>query len=191
MSLRYTIQSLRWIKVLWSPFKPFNIRWYAGKMQIGVPYFFPRRWVKYNEIDIKEAIIKHIGNTNKVQLPMDKLYEMYKRYTKAVPLKIGFSHCSLGWKTKWTDTDFRYEYGPVCSLVFFGYQIAILIGQEDASSYWESWLYYEYATDKTKTKRERIEQCKKEFSQKYIIYSKDNENEKIDYYDRILKKKYQ
>ena len=114
------------------------------------------------------------------------LYKEYKNTRRAVPLKIGFSYCGLGWKTKWSDTDFRYEHGPVLSFVFFGYQIALQVGHEHVDHYWTSWLYYEYATDKTKSKRERIEQCRKEYSQTWTS-TKDGT---IDYYERILKPKY-
>jgi hypothetical protein len=187
--LKYILQDLKWLKVLNSPFKPFRVRFYAGKTQIGTPYFLPRKWVKYTEEDIQEAIQKHKANKNYVQHLDNKLYEMYKGYNKAVPLKVGFSYCGLGWKTKWTNTDFRYEWGPVLSFVFFGYQIALMVGHKHSSHYWEAWLYYEYATDKTKSKRERIEQCKKEFNQTWKSYSQGKE-EIIDYYQRILKTKY-
>jgi hypothetical protein len=189
MSLKYTLQSLRWIKALWSPFKPFKVSFYAGKLAIGTPYFFPRKWVKYNNQDIQKAIEEHKANKNKVQVSDGQLYEMYYNYNKAVPLKVGFDWCSLGWKTKWTYTDYRYEWGPVFTFVFFGYQIAAMIGQKDASHYWEAWLYYEYSTDKTKTKRERIAQCRAEFNQTWTR-SKDGKDEVIDYYERILKPKY-
>ena len=185
MSLKYTLQSFRWIKVLFSPFKPFKVSFYVGKTQIGIPYFYPRKWVKYTEKDIQEAMEKHRTNKNYVQHIDSKLYDMYKNYNKAVPLKIGFSYCSLGWKTKWTDTDFRYEWNPVFSFVFFGYQIALTVYSPYRSHYWEAWLYYEYATDKTKSKHERIEQCRKECNQTWTVAGGT-----IDYYEFILKPKY-
>lgn len=190
MNIKYILQKFRWLKILNSPFKPFKIGFYAGKTQIGVPYFLPRKFVRYTEEDIQEAMKKHKSNKNYVQHLDDKLYKMYKGYSKAAPLTVGFSSCGLGWKTKWTNTDFRHEWNPVFSFVFFGYQMALTIYQTDCTHYWEAWLYYEYATDKTKSKRERIEQCKKEFPQTYTRYSKDNENETIDYYPKILKSKY-
>ena len=77
MSLKYTLQRLRWIKVLWSPFKPFKVSFYAGKLSIGTPYFYPRKWVKYNNQDIQKAIEEHKANKNKVQVSDGQLYEMY------------------------------------------------------------------------------------------------------------------
>jgi hypothetical protein len=69
--------------------------------------------------------------------------------------------------------------------VFFGYQIALTFYSPYSSHYWEPWLYYEYSTDKTKSKCERIEQCKKEAPETWT--SGDGT---IDYYTKILKEKY-
>ena len=190
MNLKYILSSLRWLKILNSPFKPFKVSFYIGKIQIGIPYFYPRKWVKYNNQDIQKAIEEHKANKNKVLVSDAQLYNMYYNYKKAVPLKVGFSYCSLGWKTKYDS--FRYEWGPVLSFVFFGYQIALMVGFRDRKAvdhYWEAWLYYEYNTDKTKSKRERIEQCRKEAPATWTRYS-DGKEEVIDYYERILKPKY-
>ena len=189
MSLKYTLERFRWVKALFSPFKPFKVSFYAGKTQVGVPYFYPRKLVKFTEEDIQKAMENHRANKNYVQHLDSKLYDMYKNYSKFKPLKVGFSYCSLGWKTKWTDTDFRHEWNPILSFVFFGYQIALTFYSPHQSHYWEAWLYYEYATDKTKSKRERVKQCREEFNQTWTR-SKDGKDEVIDYYERILKPKY-
>jgi hypothetical protein len=159
MSLKYTLQRFRWIKALWSPFKPFKVGFYAGKIQVGVPYFYPRKTVKS---------------------------KTKPGYSEFKPLTVGFSYCSLGYKTKWTDTDYRHEWNPVFSFVFFGYQIALTFYSPYGSHYWEPWLYYEYSTDKTKSKRERIEQCKKEAPETWTSSTEGT----VDYYERILKLKY-
>jgi hypothetical protein len=190
MSLKYTIQSLRWIKALWSPFKPFKVKFYAGKLAIGTPYFFPRKWVKYTSIDAIKAAVEHKANKNKVQVSDKQLFEMYKKYSKAVPLKVGFDWCSLGYKTKWSDTDFRFEWNPVFTFVFFGYQLALTVYSPYHDHYWTSWLYYEYATDKTKSKRERVEQCRKELNQTWTSSRHDEEPVTTDYYTKIFKSKY-
>jgi hypothetical protein len=112
---------------------------------------------------------------------------------KFVPLKVGFSSCDLGYKTKWDSDDFRFEWSPVYSFVFFGYQIALTIAApNDADAYWEAWLYYELRTDKTKSKQERIEQCMKEFPRTYTIYYKKPKEytETVNKYENILKNKY-
>jgi hypothetical protein len=190
MSIKYTLQSLRWIKALWSPFKPFKVKFYAGKLAIGTPYFFPRKWVKYTSIDAIKAAVEHKANKNKVQVSDKQLFEMYKKYSKAVPLKVGFDWCSLGYKTKWSDTDFRFEWNPVFTFVFFGYQLALTVYSPYHDHYWTSWLYYEYATDKTKSKRERVEQCRKELNQTWTSSRHDEEPVTTDYYTKILKSKY-
>ena len=199
MSLKYTLQSLRWIKALWSPFKPFKVKFYAGKLAIGTPYFFPRKWVKATNRRATIATLNEIEGQKKwnelnPQYPrkiksFEEIFQANMKCRYPVPLKVGFDWCSLGYKTKWTNTDFRYEWGPVFTFVFFGYQIAMMIGHKHPSHYWECWLYYEYATDKTKSKRERVEQCRKEFPQTWTVSSQGKE-EVVDYYQHILKPKY-
>jgi hypothetical protein len=154
--IKYLIQSLYFIKSLWSPFKPFKLKWYIGKTAIGTPYFYPRK-LKNN---------------------------------KFVPKKVGFDFVSLGYKTKWTNTDYRFEWAPRISFVFFGYQIAATVITVNCDKYWEAWLYYENHTNKKKSKKERIDQCRKKFSQTYISYYPDGREEIIDYYNLILRKKY-
>lgn len=161
MSLKYTIQSLRWVKVLFSPFKPFKVNLYVGKTRVGVPYFYPRKTVKS---------------------------KTKPGYLEFKPLIIGFSYCSLGWKTKYDD--FRHEWNPILSFVFFGYQIALTFYSPYGSHYWEPWLYYEYRTDKTKSKRERIEQCIKEAPETWTSSKHNEEPVTTDYYTKILKQKY-
>ena len=190
MSLKYTLERFRWIKALWSPFKPFNIKWYVGKTQVGTPYFFPRKFVKYTEEDIQKAMLKHRANKNYVQQLDSKLYEMYKGYTKAVPLKVGFDWCSLGWKTKWNQYDFRHEWNPVISFVFFGYQIAVTFYHPHHSHYWESWLCYEYASDKKKSKHKRLAFCRRKCPQTWTSHKHNEEPVTTNYWDIILKPKY-
>jgi hypothetical protein len=188
MKLKYILDDLRWLKVLNSPFKPFKVKLYTGKTQVGIPYFLPRKWVKYTDADAIKASIEHKADKNKVQVSDKQLFEMYKKYNKAVPLKVGFSYCSLGWKTKYDD--FRHEWNPVLSFVFFGYQIALTFYSPYGSHYWEPWLYYEYRTDKTKSKRERIEQCIKEAPETWTSSRHDEEPVTTDYYTKILKSKW-
>lgn len=184
--LKRKLREFIWVKVLFSPFKPFKVGLYVGKTQIGVPYFLPRKWVKYNEQDIQEAIAKHKANKNYVQHLDSKLYDMYKGYTKSVPLTVGFSYCSLGWKTKWSHDDYRFEWNPVFSFVCFGYQIALTAYHKHNDQYWTSWLYYENETDKTKDIAHRIKQCREKFPQVWVSSTEG----RIDYYERILKTKY-
>jgi hypothetical protein len=180
------------MKIYNSPFQRPTIRWYMGKTRIGVPYFLPRKWVKFNEKDCLRKATEDCNNPNHVKYGFDpeSVAHEYKRWSKPVPLTIGFSSCSLGWKTKWTDTDFRHEWNPVWSFVFFGgYQIAITFGHQYGSHYWEPWLYYEYATDHKLSQRERLAICRKEFSNTWTVYSGGEEGI-INYYELILKPKY-
>ena len=148
-----------YLKAFCSPFKRPKLKWYFGKIAIGTPYFFPRRTIK----------------------DPDK-----PGYLKFVPKKIGFDFVGLGWKTKWTSTDYRFEWAPVWSFVFFGKQIAVSFIAPEQDHYWEAWLYYMHNT--TGTRKQRIAKCRLEFPLKYIRYS-NNEERSIDYYDLILKTK--
>ena len=200
MKLKHILEDLRWIKALWSPFKPFNFKWYVGKTAIGTPYFLPRKWVKATPELAYEAALKEIKrhedyNKSNPQhareiKPIGELFQEYMTRQHPVPLKVGFSYCGLGWKTKWTSDDFRHEWNPVFSFVFFGYQIALTIYSKYHSHYWEPWLYYEYTTDKTKSKRERIEQCRKEAPQTWTSYKHNEPPITTDYYTKILKSKW-
>ena len=195
--LKYLINRFSWLGILNSPFKPFKVGFYAGKIAIGVPYFFPRKWVKGNNKLITAAVTSEIvaqkkwnelnpEHARKIK-SFEELFNEKKNYKFAVPRKIGFSYCSLGWKTKYED--FRHEWNPILSFVFFGYQIALTFYSPYHSHYWEPWLYYEYRTDKTKSKRERIEQCRKEAPE---TWSSGSGESKVttDYYPLILKQKY-
>lgn len=167
--LKYKLDALRFIKALFGPFKPFGLKFYAGKTAIGTPIFFPRRAVK----------------------DKDK-----PGYLKFVPKKIGFDFVRLGYKTKWSGTDYRFEWTPLLSFVFFGYQVAIMVNAPCQDHYWEAWLFYEYQTDKRLPKWLRVRQCREKFPMTYKIYHKSKEDwkteseEVVDYYTKIIKLKY-
>ncbi len=194
--LKYIIQDFRWLKVLFSPFKPFRVKCYIGKTRIGVPYFYPRKWVKATPERAKKAALDRIleeekwnkrnPNSARKVKSFDDLYKEYMKYRFAVPLKVGFSYCGLGWKTKYDS--YRYETPPVFSFVFFGYQIALTVGHKHPDQYWESWLYYEYETKGTR--EERVKQCRERAPQTWTTYKQGKEKETVDYYELILKKKY-
>lgn len=108
---------------------------------------------------------------------------------KFVTKKIGFDFVGLGWKTKWSDTDFRFEWSPVASFVFFKWQIAVMIIPENQNHYWEAWLYYFKKTNKGLSTAERVKQCITHFPQTYKVTSY-GETKVVDYYQYILKKKW-
>ena len=189
---------LNFIKILFSPFKPFKLKWYIGKTAIGTPYFFPRKWVKGTPELARKAVLEYIEREEKYNKlnpnyarkirPYDEVYQEKLRYEYAIPKKIGFDFVGLGWKTKYDD--YRFEWSPLLSFVFFGYQIAVKVVAPEKDQYWEAWLYYDRDTDKSKSKKERIEQCRKEYPQIYTVWEKNKEEKKIDYYELILRKKY-
>jgi hypothetical protein len=114
-----------------------------------------------------------------------------KKTNRFKPKKIGFDFVRLGYKTKWSPTDYRFEWAPLISFVFFKWQIAVsLLAPFDgikSSLYWEAWLYYHYNTKGTQ--RERIEQCKKDFPSGYSGFN-GSKKYSVNSYDYILKDKY-
>lgn len=154
------MNKLTWLKTYFSPFKPIIPKFYIGEIAIGTPIFYPRKWVKSKE---KEG------------------------YLTPVPKKIGFDIVELGWKTKWGENDFRHEWNPIWSFVFFKWQIAVLFSfPECNSNYWECWLAYELKTNKAKSAKERIQQAKEIFPCIWTVWEKDKKF-KICYWDKILK----
>ena len=150
-----------YLRAYCSPFKPLRLSFYCGKIALGTPYFLPRKWVKNKE---KEG------------------------YYKAVTRRIGFDFVPLGWKTKYDS--YRFEFSPMISFVFFKWQIAVTFVAEHSDQYWESWLYYTRETDKTSTIVQRIAQCRKEAPQIWSHNKPDGTKVTTDYYDLILKNKW-
>ncbi len=156
------MSNFTFLKIYLSPFKTIIPSFYIGKIRYGTPYFYPRKWVKSKE---------KIG------------------YLTAVPKKIGFDFVDLGWKTKWEDDDYRHEWNPIWSFVFFKWQIVVKFNPNvDNCHYWECWLYYSRNTDKNKLTIERIKDARENFPCVWISHSEGKE-ERICYWDQILKKK--
>lgn len=197
--LYWFFKDLSWMKVYFSPFKPFLPKLYIGKTAVGCPWFLPRKMVKATPerahkavedyIEREESYNKLNPNSARKIKPYDEVFANKMKYTYTVPLKVGFSSCSLGWKTKWTSTDYIFEYQPVWSLVFFGYQIALVFNAPEPYHYWTCWLYYNRNTDKNKTTKERLVQAKEGFPCKWRNYS-NGEAKLICYWDIIIKKRY-
>jgi len=143
-----------------TPFVGPKLKFYFGKIAVGTPYFFPRKAIK----------------------DPDK-----PGYLKFVDKKIGFDIITLGWKTKYGQ--FRFEWSPLISFVFLKWQFVVTVTAPHVDQYWESWLYYQHKTDKTKSKKERSHQCQKEYTQLWTT-TKNGESVTTDYYDLILKKKF-
>lgn len=112
-----------------------------------------------------------------------------KKTNKFKPKKIGFDFVGMGWKTKWKNTDYRFEYRPTWSFVFSKWQIAVTFIAPEQHHYWECWLFYSRDTDKKLPVKYRIKQARTEFP---CIWTsrKDGVETEICYWDRILKNKY-
>ena len=158
------LNKLKFLKVFNSPFKRPKLKWYFGEVAIGTPYFFPRRWINHP----------------------------YKPgYQKAVPKKIGFDFVGLGYKTKWSDTDYRFEWGPLISFVFFKWQIAVMLKVPHPEHYWVCWLTYENDTDKDLLSTEARIKIAKEINPEVWTSSKgDGKKETTCYWDKVLKDKW-
>ena len=195
--LYWFLKDFEWMKVYFSPFRFFLPRFYLGRTKIGTPVFYPRKWVKATPERAHKAVedyIKREENYNKLNpdyarkiRPYDEVFAEKMKYSYAVPLKVGFSFCGLDWKTKYDSI--RFEYNPVWSFVCFGYQIALIFPPENDSHYWECFLYYSRDTNKSKSRKERIEQARKEFPCRWRTFTNGVE-ESICYWDLILRDKY-
>jgi len=199
--LYWFFKEFSWMAVYFSPFKPPIPRLYIGKVAIGTPYFLPRVWRKATPERAHKAVedyIKREENYNKLNpdyarkiKPYNEVFAEKMKYSYAVPLKVGFSSCGMGWKTKWTNTDYRFEYSPVWSFVFFGYQIAITFVAVEAHHFWECWLYYSRETKHiAKTTKARLVIAKKGFPCKWTSHNSDGTKVTTDYWTKILKNKW-
>jgi len=181
-----------WMSAFTGPFKRPKLKWYFGKVELGTPYFYPRRWRNMTKEEAKETADEKFqklidaGKEPKQNI-WDGFYQSSLRSQRAVPKKIGFDFVPMRWKTKWSDTDYRFETGPIWSFVFFKWQIALTFPVEGMNHYWECWLYYTHSTDKTKAVKERLEQAREEFPSVWTISRGVGKNETICYWDKILK----
>jgi hypothetical protein len=161
---------LKCFEVLNSPFVRLKFKFYFGKIAFGTPYFYPRRSIK------------------------DKKSGMYKT-VQAKYFKIDL--ISLGYKTKWSSDDFRFEWSPGISFVLLKKQLYISVlpnidlKGHCLDEYWESWLYYKYFTKGTI--EERLEQLKTYDSGERRLIGIDETGhyeKKFNIYNEILKKKW-
>ena len=158
------MNKFKFLKVFNSPFKRPNLKWYFGEVAFGTPYFYPRKWVDN---------------------PKKPGYQM------TVPKNIGFDFVGLGYKTPWSNTDYRYEYGPLWSFVFFKWQIALLFEVPHPKHYWVCWLTYENDTDEDLLCTEsRLKFAKEINPEIWTAHLNVHEKETICYWDKVLKDKW-
>ena len=196
------MKTFEFLKILNSPFVRPRVNLYVGRIAVGTPYFFPRRLVKPTLRQAAEVALERIAdaerfnelnanNDYRKRIPtFEEARDEVMRGQIFFPKRFGFDFVGLGYKTKWSDIDYRFEWSPVWSFVFWKWQIALTFtGPRSGgnSQYWESWLYYRKFTKGTR--KERVAQCKKDFSQTYTVF-KSGEESTVDYYDIILKQKY-
>lgn len=186
------------LKAYFSPFIRPKLKLYVGKIAYGTPYFFPRKWVKATPERANKAVqdyIKREEGYNKMNpkyariiRPYNEVFLQKMNCTYPVTKKIGLDFVGLGWKTKWSSTDYRHEWNPMWSFVFFKWQICLFFVVPHDYHYWTSWLFYELNTDKKQSQQKRIQHCIKEFPQIWKRYSHEKEVT-TNYYDLILKQK--
>lgn len=161
IDIKYFFKGFDYLKVYFSPFIKPKLSLYVGTIRFGTPYFYPRKWVKD----------KNTGNS------------------VAVPKKIGFDFVSLGWKTKWSNTDIRFEHAPLISFVFFKWQIVLFFNVPQTSHYWESWIFYSKYTNKKESVEKRLIEAMQEYPMICTIYKQDSK-QKVNYWNDVLKKEY-
>lgn len=175
------------LKVFFSPFKRPKLKWYFGKIAVGVPVFFPRKWVPLSKEDIKKKALESFNNPIYIPKSLEEWEKSYSKHRKHIPKKVGFDLRDLTWKTKFNQ--FRFEYNPVYSFVFFGYQIAVTIVPDNCDHYWECYLYYYFETDRKASTEARLKSCIKRFP--CVWRSSYNGVETVtNYWPLILKKKW-
>lgn len=142
--------SFSWMKIYRSPFKRPKIKFYFGKIAVGTPYMPPRRWVKDGD---------------------------YLRPIKSWWFKLDF--VGLGYKTKYTEFNYRHEWDPIWSLVLFGRQFAVQFTMDHRC--WESWLVYNNCTDGSV--KDRLKKCQELNPNVWV----DMDGNKTDYFKESLK----
>lgn len=128
--------------------------------------------------------------TTPLQRPNIKFYIGRRRVGTPIfyPRKrIGFKSWDLGYKTKWTSDDYRFEWDPGFSFVFFDFQIAVAFTHDHPSHYWEGFLYYHFDTEGSV--EDRLKWAIKGFP---MIYYRSDKSGKyyVSYWDKIVKRKY-
>lgn len=198
------MNKLEFLDIYLSPFKSPKMKFYFGKTNLGTPYFLPRKFVKNTpENALKEAkrrqaemIYERDNNpenpfTSRIPTIESIIGEM--KYDR-IPVTKRFSIdlVPLGYKTKWSETDYRFEWSPRLSIVAFGYQFAITwMEPVNSIHFWEAFLFYNNHIKhlSNRTMREKVTMCRNLFPLSFTEYKRDSKRTFNDY-DVILKKKY-
>lgn len=134
---------------------------------IGSPFKFPRPIFYFGKIRVGTPYF----------LPR---YWRKDRYKRAWWFKLDV--VGLGYKTKYTEFNYRHEWDPVLSLVLFGMQFAVTFYLH--TCIWESWLIYDRCTEGVV--ENRLRKCRKINPNAWV----DGKGVKTDYFLKGLKKKW-
>lgn len=158
--MRKMIRFLKLLKDVFigNPLLTPSVKVYAGKIKHGTPYFLPRRWFKKKTKD-----------------------GFYAKPTTW----LNFQIVNLGYKTKWNDWDYRFEWPPMISIVFCKLQFCIWIVPKHYYFYWECWLAYKKA--KRLFPHLSKSECIKKAREKLPQIWKDEDGNSTDYWELLLK----
>lgn len=99
----------------------------------------------------------------------------------------GFSSCGLGYKTKWSDVDYRFEWSPSYGFIVWNFQVAITFSLDCRS--WESWLLYRHFRRGGLSDLDALVKTR-ETNPNVWVSSKDGAEEKTDWFLKSLKRRF-
>jgi hypothetical protein len=140
-----------------SIFKRPSIGFYFGWIRLGTPYFYPRKWVKADS------------------------------GSKGIYVKwLWLQTVNLGWKTKWSSEDIRFEWNPAIHFIFLYTQTVIFLKHAEPDYYWCALILYAKTNG---SHEEKVAAVKKQFSFRYITW-KDGVESKRDTKKEIFTDKF-
>lgn len=100
---------------------------------------------------------------------------------------LGFSGCGLGYKTKWSSTDYRHEWNPSYGFIVWNFQVAITFSLDCRS--WESWLLYRHFRRGGLSNLDALVKVREINPNVWVSY-KDGAQEKTDWFLKSLKSRF-
>lgn len=143
-------------------------------------------WVRVYKSPFKPPRIKFYLGKVRVGFP----YFLPRRLNKNrnfVKKKIGFSACGLGYKTKWTPSDYRFEWQPCYGFVFYKLQFCIWFIKDPQE--WESWLLYRHFRRRGLSNLDALVKTRETNPNVWVSY-KDGAQEKTDWFLKSLKNRF-
>lgn len=139
------------------------------------PFIFPRIKIRLGSIQSSPWVRKSLK---------------FKIGKKDIDIKI--SYYGAGWKVKYNEY-VSFESSPYFSIIIGDKQLFISLKSpvENECVYWESYLYYQYLTDRKWSKLDRLIETRNKQGMAFTNYSPPSyEPKHIDYYYEITKRKY-